>query len=85
MTLINTLVLLSLQMAARAGRAARAARATEATHSPAQRMMDKGLRDVPTSCFCPLSKMVMTDPVLLAASGHTYERAALAKHFAEQV
>jgi hypothetical protein len=50
-----------------------------------QEEIDDVLRDVPASCFCPLSKEVMTDPVLLVASGHTYERAALAKHFAEQV
>jgi hypothetical protein len=43
------------------------------------------LRKITAAYVCPLSKEVMTDPVLLVASGRTYERAALAKHFAEQV
>jgi hypothetical protein len=50
-----------------------------------QEVIDEMLRGVPASFLCPLSKEVMTDPVLLVASGHTYERAALAKHFEEQV
>jgi hypothetical protein len=52
---------------------------------PAQEAVDGVVREMPASFLCPLSKKVMTDPVLLVASGHTYERAALAMHFAEQV
>jgi hypothetical protein len=44
-------------------------------------VINEVLREVPQSFLCPLSKTVMTDPVLLVASGHTYERAALARHF----
>jgi hypothetical protein len=51
----------------------------------AQGLIDGVLRGITASYLCPLSKVAMTDPVLLVASGHTYERAALAKHFAEQV
>jgi hypothetical protein len=59
--------------------------ATEAPHSSAQSVIDGVLREVPASFLCPLSKEVMTDPVLLVASGHTYDLPALARHFAEQV
>jgi hypothetical protein len=48
-------------------------------------VINEVLREVPQSFLCPLSKTVMTDPVLLVASGRTYERAALARHFALQV
>jgi predicted HD phosphohydrolase len=50
----------------------------------AQGVIDEVLREMPGSFLCPLSKEVMTDPVLLVVSGHTYERAALAKHFMKQ-
>jgi hypothetical protein len=52
----------------------------------AQGVIDEVLQEeVPASFFCRLSGEVMTDPVLLITSGHTYERAVLAKHFREQV
>jgi hypothetical protein len=57
----------------------------EAPHSVAEGMIDEVLREMPGSFLCPLSKEVMTDPVLLVASGRTYELVALAKHFAMQV
>lgn len=31
----------------------------------------------PSSWLCPLSKTLMTDPVISAADGYTYERAAI--------
>jgi hypothetical protein len=65
--------------------AATKAQAPEAPPLSPQEAINEVLREVPASFLCPLSKEVMTDPVLLVASGHTYERAALAKHFMEQV
>jgi hypothetical protein len=76
---MNSRLLLSLQMAAVV------THAPETPHIVAQGLIDRVLRKMPASFLCPLSKEVMTDPVLLVASGRTYERAALAKHFAEQV
>jgi hypothetical protein len=65
--------------------AAMVVQAPKAPHTVAQGVIDMVMREMPASFLCPLSKEVMTDPVLLVASGHTYERAALAKHFQEQV
>jgi hypothetical protein len=69
---------LSLQMAAVV------TGAPEEPRPAAQGLIDGVLREMPASFLCPLSKEVMTDPVLLVASGQTYERAALAKRFAMQ-
>jgi hypothetical protein len=58
----------------------------EPTPLPAtEGLIDDVLREMPGSFLCPLSKEVMTDPVLLVASGHTYDLPALARHFAMQV
>jgi hypothetical protein len=57
----------------------------ETPRPSAQGVIDGVLREMPASFLCPLSKEVMTDPVLLVASGHTYDLPALAKHFAMQV
>jgi hypothetical protein len=65
--------------------AAMVAPGSEAPHPSAQGLIDKVLREMPASFLCPLSKGVMTDPVLLVASGHTYERAALVEHFVKRV
>jgi hypothetical protein len=62
-------LLLSLQMAAMV------AQSPEAPHLLAQGVIDMVMREMPPSFLCPLSQEVMTDPVLLMASGHTYQRA----------
>jgi hypothetical protein len=65
--------------------AANLAPAPEAPHSLSQEVIDVGMREAPMSISCPPSKKVMTDPVLLVASGHNQKRATQAEHFEEQV
>jgi hypothetical protein len=64
--------------------AASEVQAPEEPQPKVKSVIDEVLQEMPASFLCPLSKEVMTDPVLLMASGHTYERAALAKHFMQQ-
>jgi hypothetical protein len=48
--------------------AATVVHAPEASHPSAQEAIDEVLREMPGSFLCPLSKELMTDPVLLVAS-----------------
>ena len=36
----------------------------------------------PVEMVCPITRDVMKDPVMVVASGHTYERSAIEKWFA---
>lgn len=36
--------------------------------------------EIPEDITCPITRQIMTDPVILVESGHTYEREAILKH-----
>ena len=42
---------------------------------------DADLEDKPEELLCPITRIMLRDPVMVVESGHTYERSAVLKHF----